>query len=173
MRIRALRRELAGAVSSSLGSHQVAGLEKRLEDANIARERYQAELIEAHRENLLLQANLQYIRSGRNGNEQVHLIAGKSKLILIIRAQTATALRLTLDQMSEVRDALLKDKEALESSKDDMERHLRAARANREPVGPLMRLDTDRPSVSLVDRDQRDMLACQLVRALRSALTSS
>ena len=81
--------------------------------------------------------------------------------MMVVRAQTATALRMTLDQVSEAKDALLKEKEALESSKDDMERHLRAARANREPRRPFMLLGTDRPIVSLVDKDQRDMLACQ------------
>lgn len=82
-------------------------------------------------------------------------------MMMVVRAQTATALRMTLDQVSEAKDALLKEKEALESSKDDMERHLRAARANRKPRWPFMLIGTDRPIVSLVDKDQRDMLACQ------------
>ena len=52
--------------------NKVAALETLLADANKARNRYRAEYLLAHQDTLRLQANLEHIRSGRNGVEYVY-----------------------------------------------------------------------------------------------------
>ncbi|WVQ81913.1 hypothetical protein IAT38_004040 [Cryptococcus sp. DSM 104549] len=127
LRIRALQRELAESKSSGADGSRLATLETLLADANKSRDRYQADYLKAHRESLKLQATLEQIRSGRGGDS----------------AQTATALRQRLNEVLEERDALLKDKQALEVAKEEIEKELASVKTD----------------LSLVGKDQRDVLA--------------
>lgn len=69
LRIRALQRELETARIASKEDHQTSALSTLLADANKARDRYQADYLEAHRNALRLQANLEQIRSGKSGDK--------------------------------------------------------------------------------------------------------
>lgn len=50
---------------ASAGDERVVVLEELLSDANRAKERYQAEYLDAHRGRLVLQASIDEIRAGR------------------------------------------------------------------------------------------------------------
>jgi len=71
LRIRALQRDLADAKAGLKGDDQIVALETLLADVSRARDRYQANYLEAHRNELRLQANLEQIRAGTTGDEWV------------------------------------------------------------------------------------------------------
>ncbi len=137
MKIRALQRELAEARSSSDPNDKVAALESLLADANKARDRYQSDYLEAHRGRLVLQANLEHIRSGKGGEKLVvqsdHCFQNDSGLIeILFSAQTVGALRQRLNEVIGDRDQLLEEKLTLEVSTEELERELRSAKTDRK-----------------------------------------
>jgi len=69
LRVRSLQRQLDEARAGSKEGPQVTAWESLLADANKARDRYQAEYLEAYRNGLRLQAALEQIRSGTSGDK--------------------------------------------------------------------------------------------------------
>jgi protein HOOK3 len=75
LQIRKLKRELEAAQANKADSSRIIVLENLLEDANRMKARYEQDYLAAHRENLLLQNNLEEIRSGKSlGDGQVILM---------------------------------------------------------------------------------------------------
>jgi protein HOOK3 len=65
LQIRKLKRELEGVRKNEADSSRVLVLENLLEDANRMKARYEADYLAAHREKLVLQRDLEEIRSGK------------------------------------------------------------------------------------------------------------
>ena len=65
LQIRKLKRELEAAKTDRADTSRILVLENLLEDANRMKARYEADYLAAHREKLVLQQNLEDIRSGR------------------------------------------------------------------------------------------------------------
>ena len=61
-----LQRELEAVKKNEADASRVLVLENLLEDANRMKARYEADYLAAHREKLVLQANLEEIRSGKS-----------------------------------------------------------------------------------------------------------
>jgi len=68
IKIRNLERQLGEMQISSDGQQSATVLNKMLEESNRARDRYQADYIAIRGEVLRLQAQLEYIRSGKAGD---------------------------------------------------------------------------------------------------------
>jgi protein HOOK3 len=68
IKIRNLERQLGEMQLSSDGQQSASALNKMLEESNRARDRYQADYIAIRSEVLKLQAQLEYIRSGKGGD---------------------------------------------------------------------------------------------------------
>lgn len=66
LQIRKLKRELEAVKSNHADSSRVLVLENLLEDANRMKARYESDYLAAHREKLVLQNNLEEIRSGKS-----------------------------------------------------------------------------------------------------------
>ena len=66
LEIRKLQRELEAARSNQADSSRILVLENLLEDANRMKSRYEADYLAAHREKLVLQKDLEEIRSGKS-----------------------------------------------------------------------------------------------------------
>jgi protein HOOK3 len=65
LQVRKLNRELEDLRTNQLDSSRVLVLENLLEDANRMKARYEADYLASHRETLVLQSELEEIRSGR------------------------------------------------------------------------------------------------------------
>jgi protein HOOK3 len=68
IKIRNLERQLGEMQLSSDGQQSASALNKMLEESNRARDRYQADYLAIRSEVLKLQAQLEYIRSGKGGD---------------------------------------------------------------------------------------------------------
>ncbi|EJT46863.1 protein-nucleus import-related protein [Trichosporon asahii var. asahii CBS 2479] len=132
LRIRELERKLANAKGSGDDSDRVTTLEGLLADASKARERYQADYLEANRNMLLAQAKLEHILSGKAGDAK----------------QTASAMQQKLDDMAEEREKLYRDTQAAEDAHADLVRQLTAAKAD------LALVDKDKRSIISSARDE-------------------
>jgi protein HOOK3 len=66
LQIRKLRRDLEASQSNKADASQIIVLENLLDDANRMKKRYEQDYLACHRENLLLQNNLEEIRSGKS-----------------------------------------------------------------------------------------------------------
>lgn len=65
LQIKKLQRELSAIKKNEVDSSRILVLENLLEDANRMKSRYEADYLTAHREKLVLQRDLEEIRSGR------------------------------------------------------------------------------------------------------------
>lgn len=65
LQIRKLKRELEATRANNAENSRILVLENLLEDANRMKARYEADYLAAHREKLVLQRNLEDIRSGK------------------------------------------------------------------------------------------------------------
>ena len=65
LQVRKLNKELEDLRTNQLGSSRVLVLENLLDDANRMKARYEADYLAAHREKLVLQSELEEIRSGK------------------------------------------------------------------------------------------------------------
>lgn len=65
LQVRRLNKELEDLRTNQLGSSRVLVLENLLDDANRMKARYEADYLAAHREKLVLQSELEEIRSGK------------------------------------------------------------------------------------------------------------
>ena len=70
--MRKLQRELAEAKVVSQEGHRVATLETLLTEATQARDRYQADYLEARRNGLRLEANLEQLRIGKTNDKYAY-----------------------------------------------------------------------------------------------------
>jgi protein HOOK3 len=68
IKIRNLERQLGEMQVSSDGQQSASALNKMLEESNRARDRYQADYLAIRGEVLKLQAQLEYIKSGKGGD---------------------------------------------------------------------------------------------------------
>ncbi|BEI86835.1 hypothetical protein CcaverHIS002_0701810 [Cutaneotrichosporon cavernicola] len=127
LRIRALERQLADNTVPGDQADRMAALEQLLTETEKARERYQTDYMSANRQAQLAQAKLEHILTGRGGDN----------------TQTALALRQRLDDVSNERDTLRKDKQAAEDAHEDLVRQLTSARFD----------------LGLVDKDKRSIIA--------------
>ena len=66
LQIRKLKRELEAVRKNEADASRLLVLENLLEDANRMKARYEADYLAAHREKLVLQSNLEEIRSGKS-----------------------------------------------------------------------------------------------------------
>ena len=66
LQVRKLQRELEAVQRKEADASRVLVLENLLEDANRMKARYEADYLTAHREKLVLQSNLEEIRSGKS-----------------------------------------------------------------------------------------------------------
>jgi protein HOOK3 len=66
LQIRKLTRELDSVKRSEVDNSRILVLENLLDDANRMKARYEADYLAAHREKLVLQRDLEEIRSGRS-----------------------------------------------------------------------------------------------------------
>jgi protein HOOK3 len=65
LQIRKLKRDLEAASKNQAEASRILVLENLLDDANRMKARYEADYLQAHREKLVLQTELEEIRSGR------------------------------------------------------------------------------------------------------------
>jgi protein HOOK3 len=65
LRVRKLQRELSAVKKNEVDGSRILVLENLLEDANRMKSRYEADYLAAHREKLVLQRDLEEIRSGK------------------------------------------------------------------------------------------------------------
>jgi hypothetical protein len=65
IKVRQLERELGSLKIKSSDEQSISTLESLLKDANEAREKYRADFLATRRETLKLEAQLDYIRSGK------------------------------------------------------------------------------------------------------------
>jgi hypothetical protein len=68
IKIRNLERQVGEMQVSSDGQQSASALKKMLEESNRARDQYQADYLAIRSEVLKLQAQLEYIRSGKGGD---------------------------------------------------------------------------------------------------------
>jgi protein HOOK3 len=66
LQVRKLKRELESTRKNETDGSRVLVLENLLEDANRMKARYEADYLAAHREKLVLQRNLEEVRSGKS-----------------------------------------------------------------------------------------------------------
>ncbi|KAK1927088.1 protein-nucleus import-related protein [Papiliotrema laurentii] len=114
IRIRALQKEISDLKTKERDTHQVSALENLLADANKSRDRYQTEYLEARRDILRLQTNLEQGPSAKGSENS---------------AATA-ALRQRLNEVIEERDRLLLAQEELTVTREQIEKQLEAAKVD-------------------------------------------
>ncbi|KAK0197497.1 HOOK-domain-containing protein [Armillaria mellea] len=115
LQIRKLKRELEGVRKNEADASRVLVLENLLEDANRMKARYESDYLAAHREKLMLQRDLEDIRSGKSMGDG---------------AEAAIALRQTLNETVEQLDALRKEFTELEVKLETQSRELTIAKSD-------------------------------------------
>ncbi|KAF8837019.1 HOOK-domain-containing protein [Paxillus ammoniavirescens] len=109
LRVRKLQRELSAVKKNEVDGSRILVLENLLEDANRMKSRYEADYLTAHREKLVLQRDLEEIRSGKALGDG---------------AEAAIALRQRLNETVDQLDALRKEHAELEVQYDSQTREL-------------------------------------------------
>ncbi|KAI0028523.1 HOOK-domain-containing protein [Vararia minispora EC-137] len=115
LQVRRLERELAAKAQGGADASRVLVLENLLEDATRAKGRYEADYLAAHREKLVLQANLEEIRSGKALGDG---------------AEAAIALRQRLNETVDELDALKREHTALEVKHEALQKELTVAKSD-------------------------------------------
>ncbi|KAK0210396.1 HOOK-domain-containing protein [Desarmillaria ectypa] len=115
LQIRKLKRELEGVKKNEADASRVLVLENLLEDANRMKARYESDYLAAHREKLMLQRDLEEIRSGKSMGDG---------------AEAAIALRQTLNETVEQLDALRREFAELEVKLETQSRELTIAKSD-------------------------------------------
>ncbi|KAG8932676.1 hypothetical protein FRC02_000779 [Tulasnella sp. 418] len=115
LQVRKLQRELEAAKSNQAEASKVLVLENLLEDANRMKTRYEADYLAAHREKLVLQNELEEIRSGKALGDG---------------PEAAIALRQRLNETVDQLDALQRKYAELEVKCETMERDLTIAKSD-------------------------------------------
>ncbi|KAI0807300.1 HOOK-domain-containing protein [Fomes fomentarius] len=115
LQVRKLQRELEAVRKNEADASRVLVLENLLEDANRMKARYEADYLAAHREKLMLQNNLEEIRSGKSMGDG---------------AEAAIALRQRLNETVDELDALRKAHAELEVQFEAMSKELTIAKSD-------------------------------------------
>ncbi|KAG6861873.1 hypothetical protein C0995_010579 [Termitomyces sp. Mi166 len=115
LQIRSLKRELEAVKKNEVDSSRVLVLENLLEDANRMKARYERDYLAAHREKLVLQRDLEEIRSGKSFGDG---------------AEAAIALRQRLNETIEQFETLRKEDAELQVKFETVEKALTVARSD-------------------------------------------
>ncbi|KAF7311669.1 hypothetical protein MKEN_01070500 [Mycena kentingensis (nom. inval.)] len=115
LKVKKLERELAAVRKNEADASRVLVLENLLEDANRMKSRYESDYLAAHREKLVLQRDLEEIRSGKSMGDG---------------AEAAIALRQRLNESVDQLDALRKEHAELEVKYDTASRELTIAKSD-------------------------------------------
>ncbi|KAI6109963.1 HOOK-domain-containing protein [Pisolithus sp. B1] len=115
LQIRKLQRELQAVRRNEADASRILVLENLLDDANRMKSRYEADYLAAHREKLILQRDLEEIRSGKALGDG---------------AEAAIALRQRLNELVDQLDALQKDHAELKVSFETQQRELTIAKSD-------------------------------------------
>ncbi|KIL69547.1 hypothetical protein M378DRAFT_69226 [Amanita muscaria Koide BX008] len=115
IQIKKLERELDAVRKKEADASRVLVLENLLEDANRMKARYESDYLAAHREKLVLQMNLEEIRSGKSSGD---------------RQGTAIALRQRLNETVEQLEALRKEHTELEVKFEGQQKELIVAKSD-------------------------------------------
>ncbi|KAF8078183.1 hypothetical protein FPV67DRAFT_39657 [Lyophyllum atratum] len=115
LQIRKLKRELEAVRKNEVDASRVLVLENLLEDANRMKARYEGDYLAAHREKLVLQRDLEEIRSGKSLGDG---------------AEAAIALRQRLNETVEQFETLRKEHAELEVNFETQSRELTIAKSD-------------------------------------------
>ncbi|KAJ3563188.1 hypothetical protein NP233_g9106 [Leucocoprinus birnbaumii] len=115
LQIRKLQRELEGVRKNEADASRLLVLENLLEDANRMKTRYENDYLAAHREKLILQRDLEEIRSGKSMGDG---------------AEAAIALRQRLNETVEQLETLRKEHAELEVKFDTINKELTIAKSD-------------------------------------------
>ncbi|GLB35178.1 putative HOOK protein [Lyophyllum shimeji] len=115
LQIRKLKRELEAVRKNEADASRILVLENLLEDANRMKARYESDYLAAHREKLVLQRDLEEIRSGKSLGDG---------------AEAAIALRQRLNETVEQLDTLRKEHAELEVKFETQSRELTIAKSD-------------------------------------------
>ncbi|KAI5124070.1 hypothetical protein M0805_003897 [Coniferiporia weirii] len=115
LEIRKLKRDLEAAKSNQADSSRILVLENLLDDANRMKARYEADYLAAHREKLVMQKDLEEIRSGKSLGDG---------------AEAAIALRQRLNETVDELDALRKEHAELEVMFESQSKELTIAKSD-------------------------------------------
>lgn len=115
LQIRKLQRELQAVRRNEVDASRILVLENLLDDAIRMKSRYEADYLAAHREKLVLQRDLEEIRSGKALGDG---------------AEAAIALRQRLNELVDQLDALQKDHAELKVSFETQQRELTIAKSD-------------------------------------------
>ncbi|KAL1947543.1 hypothetical protein VTO73DRAFT_13267 [Trametes versicolor] len=115
LQVRKLQRELEAVRKNEADGSRVLVLENLLEDANRMKARYEADYLAAHREKLVMQNDLEEIRSGKSMGDG---------------AEAAIALRQRLNETVDELDTLRKEHTELEVKFDSMSKELTIAKSD-------------------------------------------
>ncbi|KAE9407030.1 HOOK-domain-containing protein [Gymnopus androsaceus JB14] len=115
LQIRKLKRELEAVRKNEADASRVLVLENLLDDANRMKSRYEADYLAAHREKLVLQRDLEEIRSGKSMGDG---------------AEAAIALRQRLNESVDQLDALRKEHAELEVKHETLSKELTIAKSD-------------------------------------------
>ncbi|EJD02105.1 HOOK-domain-containing protein [Fomitiporia mediterranea MF3/22] len=115
LEIRKLKRDLEAARSNQADSSRILVLENLLEDANRMKARYEADYLAAHREKLVMQKDLEEIRSGKALGDG---------------AEAAIALRQRLNETVEQLDTLRNEHTELEVNFQSQSKELTIAKSD-------------------------------------------
>lgn len=166
LQVRKLQRELEAVKKNEADSSRVLVLENLLEDANRMKARYEADYLAAHREKLVLQNDLEEIRSGKSMGDGYGVYSqtiSYERLIFLVSAEAAIALRQRLNETVDQLDTLRKDHNELEVKFESQSKELTIAKSDCKlhvyplTVGPFSYYATK--PVNLVNKDQLDILA--------------
>ncbi|KAF7295154.1 hypothetical protein MIND_01054100 [Mycena indigotica] len=115
LQVKKLQRELEAVRKNEADASRVLVLENLLEDANRMKARYESDYLTAHREKLVLQRDLEEIRSGKSMGDG---------------AEAAIALRQRLNETVDELDLLRKQHAELEVRFETMDRELTIAKSD-------------------------------------------
>ncbi|KAN0062801.1 hypothetical protein ACQY0O_004621 [Thecaphora frezii] len=128
IRVRKLSRELEAAQANKADQSRILVLENLLEDAQRMKSRYESDYLREHREKMILQSQIEAIRSGKSD--------------LGDGTEAAYALRLRLNEVVEELDQCKRELTALQVKHEQVERELTVAKSD----------------LTLVNKDQVDIL---------------
>jgi protein HOOK3 len=134
LQIRKLNRELEAIKKNEADASRVLVLENLLEDATKMKARYESDYLAAHREKLVLQRDLEEIRSGKSMGDGLvaALIIFCTTSNRFCSAEAAIALRQRLNETVDELDSLRKEHTELEVKFEGQSKELTIAKSDRK-----------------------------------------
>lgn len=132
LQVRRLKRELEAVKKNETDASQLLVMENLLEDATRMKTRYENDYLTAHREKLVLQRDLEEIRSGKSMGDGYAVLLSPFwfGLIVICRAEAAIALRQRLNETVEKLDEVQKNYADLSVKYDTQAKELTIAKSD-------------------------------------------